>query len=291
MAPAAPRQLARQVNRRRAVRSADDADGRRLRQGEGNQAEVVQRQRPSTVAKIPNCAAAPSSRVRDSPAAGRVGHRADAHKDDQRRDTGANRHFIEQRQHPARSPCPPPLPIWLCTDGSASATPFNACTSGAQFSFAQITASCPACRDAAGFPARSAPCPLPMLESSPPEANRQQQQRLELLRYRASHKAAAGHQQHDAAPPAPRFINPMPRSRAFRLSISVLRYASVIRVSPTETASLDFTAIPRTVPAPRGAGFRFYFHGFQNQQHITFGHRLAFSGNHLPDMPRQRRAR
>ncbi len=48
---------------------------------EGNQAEVIRRQRPNTVAKTQNCAAAPSAAgCAGWPATGEVGHRADAHE-------------------------------------------------------------------------------------------------------------------------------------------------------------------------------------------------------------------
>ncbi len=79
--------------------------------------------------------AAGGARIRQQQA--EVGHRADAHKDDQRRDTGTNRHFIEPAPAPRRVAIPAPeFSIWLCTDGSASAnTSLIACTSGAQFSF------------------------------------------------------------------------------------------------------------------------------------------------------------
>ncbi|SAR70976.1 Uncharacterised protein [Klebsiella pneumoniae] len=95
------RQLARQVNRRRAVGAADDADGRRLRQGEADDAEVVQRQRPEHGGEDPELRRRPQQQgARVSQQRAEIGHRPDAHKDDQRRDARANRHLIEDGQHP-----------------------------------------------------------------------------------------------------------------------------------------------------------------------------------------------
>ncbi len=94
------RQLARQVDSRRAVGAADDADGRRLRQGEVDEAEVVQRQRPEHGGEDPELRRRPQQQgARVGQQRAEIGHRPDAHKDHQRRDTRANRHLIEDGQH------------------------------------------------------------------------------------------------------------------------------------------------------------------------------------------------
>ncbi|STW31694.1 Uncharacterised protein [Klebsiella michiganensis] len=58
-------------------------------------------------------------------------------------------------------------------------------------------------------------------------------------------------------------------------------------MSPTATASPDFTAIPRHGPGLRGADFGFHLHGLQNQQYVALGHRLALAGDDFPDGARQ----
>ena len=65
-----------------------------------DEAEVVQRQRPEHGGEDPELRRRPQQQgARVGQQRAEIGHRPDAHKDHQRRDTRANRHLIEDGQH------------------------------------------------------------------------------------------------------------------------------------------------------------------------------------------------
>ncbi|CPR58240.1 Uncharacterised protein [Salmonella enterica subsp. enterica serovar Bovismorbificans] len=100
--------------------------------------------------------------------------------------------------------------IWFWTEGSASANAsLMACTSGAQFSFAAITASCPASWCASRLSSAVSAIPASgMLESSPPKPIGSSSNGSNFFAI-ASHSSSRLTSSMMAWP-APRCISPMP---------------------------------------------------------------------------------